>query len=206
MSNVLLQANSKLTAMTYTYRMLPHLPTVPQHFVDRALEYRALIDRNQAVYSHLSDAYRKRKLLKDGATLDSVYQIRWDIGYDFYLWAQQNITSAAYECGVAYLDGRRGPTQGAHTDQRRAISLIYLLEPGGPETSTVFYQEQGQDLVRTTPQTTCDDYSRLTVVDQAQFPVRQWVALNTQILHGVDRIHSCRISLQISCNTFEDIK
>ena len=191
--------------MTYTYRVLPHLQQVPEHFIDRALQYRVLIDNNQAVYSHLSEQYRNRKLFKDGKTVASAYQIRWDLGYDFYQWAQQNITPSAYECGVAYLDGKLGPTQGAHTDQRRTVSLIYLLDPGGEHTRTVFYQEEGQDLIRTIPQSTCDDYRKLSVVDQKQFPLQQWVAINTQILHGVDEIDNCRISLQISCNNIEDI-
>jgi hypothetical protein len=191
--------------MTTTYRLLPHLPRVPEHFVDRALEYRSLIDQNQAVYSHLSEQYRNRKLIKNNAIVNSAYQIRWDIGHDFYLWAQENITPTAYECGVAYLDGRLGSTQGAHTDQRRAVSLIYLLESGGADTSTVFYQEHNHDLVRTVPQSTCDNYDQLQVVDRVQFPVKQWVALNTQILHGVEQVDTCRISLQISTNNFGDI-
>ena len=191
--------------MTFTYQLLPHFPTVPQHFVDRALEYQQLFNRNKVVYSHLSEQYKNRQLLKNNKIEKSVYQIQYDLGYDFYHWVHENINSSGYECGVAYLDGSWGSTQGAHTDQRRIYSLLYLLEPGGDDTKTVFYREQGQEIIRTTPQSYCDNYDLLDVIDEVQFPVGQWVVLNTQILHGVENVKTRRISLQASTNVLENI-
>ena len=78
--------------------------------------------------------------------------------------------------------------------------MLYLLDSGGPNTETVFYEEEGKPIVRTERQAVCNDFSKLRVLERVKFPLGKWVLLNAMCLHGVENIDTLRISFQVSIN------
>lgn len=188
----------------FTYLVLKNLPPVPQHFVDIAHDLRKSIDLEELDLGWKSektsddDCYKNRKLLIDGKEEPTTYQRRKDIGQEFDNWVHKNIHPQGRSCGVSLTDGRLGRHQGPHTDLKRNFALIYLLDSGGPDTATCFYKENGHPIVRSDRQAVCNDYSRLQLIERAQFPIAKWVILNVMILHGVENIETIRTSFQVS--------
>jgi NAD(P)-dependent dehydrogenase (short-subunit alcohol dehydrogenase family) len=91
-------------------------------------------------------------------------------------------------------------TNGAHCDLSRNYTLLYLLDSGGEDHQTVFYQEQDKPIQRSNGER-CPDHSRLTIIDSIKVPLRKWVLLNATILHGVINIPKPRISIQVGLNS-----
>jgi hypothetical protein len=183
----------------FTYRILKNLPSVPEHFVDAALELKKYVNTDRPE-DNLDDWYKSRKLSINGEIVPVTYQTRLDVNREFYQWVHENIHPAGFDCGVSFTNGRLGKHQGPHTDLTRDFTMLYLLEPGGPNTATYFYLEDGEPVERTQRQAVCNDFSKLTVLERVQFPLRQWVILNTMILHGVQDIENVRVSFQVSVN------
>ena len=85
-----------------------------------------------------------------------------------------------------------------------------MIERGSEETSTSFYVKPGWPLVvdhekeqgSVTPHVTEVD-NGVIEVDRGWFPVRQWVMLNSWVLHGVNDIPATfqRLNFQISVPT-----
>jgi hypothetical protein len=74
------------------------------------------------------------------------------------------------------------------------------VDRGGDDATTYFFQQKGHPVEREghpTNITLCDDYSQLEIIDQIQFPLNQWVLLNTNILHGVENVTGSRINLVV---------
>jgi hypothetical protein len=82
--------------------------------------------------------------------------------------------------------------------------LYYLLNRGGDDATTCFYQQKGHNAVRDeitnsdTSMISVNNYDELTVIDRVQWPMRQWVLLNTMVLHGVEGVTGPRNNLTIS--------
>jgi hypothetical protein len=93
----------------------------------------------------------------------------------------------------------------AHTDLSRDFLLLYLLEGGGPEHRTVFYQEIGMPKIRERDMRVLD-YSNLIELGGLQIPLKSWILMQTQILHGVENIPNHRISFQIGIHDITAIK
>lgn len=183
----------------FTYVVLKNLPPVPQHFVDAALDLKQFVDTDRPE-DNLDDWYKSRKLIIDGREEPVTYQTRLDINREFYDWVHENIHPEGFDCGVSFTNGRLGRHQGPHTDLTRDFTLLYLVEPGGANTATYFYEEEGKPIVRTRRQDVCNDFSKLRVLERVQFPLGQWVMLNAMVLHGVQDIETVRVSFQVSAN------
>jgi hypothetical protein len=183
----------------FTYVILKNLPDVPKKFITSALESLKYVDTDRPE-DNLSDAYKSRKLIINGEIKSVTYQTRMDINKEFYDWVHENIHPEGFDCGVSFTNGRFGTHQGPHTDLTRDFTLLYLLDAGGPETETVYYEEIGQPIVRTQRQAVCNDFSKLRVLERIKFPLRKWVLLNAMCLHGVENIEKVRVSFQVSIN------
>jgi hypothetical protein len=183
----------------FTYRILNQLPDIPQHFIDAAKDLTKFVD-TETEEDNLSDSYKSRKLIINGKELPVTYQTRLDINKEFYGWCYENIHPEGFDCGVSFTSSRKGNYQGPHTDLTRDYTLLYLIEPGGPDTETVFYWEYDKPIVREKRQEVCNDFSKLVEIERVKFPLNKWVILNTMILHGVEKITDCRVSFQVSVN------
>ena len=193
----------------FTYAVLHNLPPIPQHFIDAAMELTQYIETD-IPEDNLNDAYKSRKLtIGDKTGIPVTYQTRMDVNQEFYKWVHENIDETGFDCGVSFTSAHRGNFQGPHTDLTRDFTLLYLIEPGGPNTETVFYREKGQPFQRSQRQVAPTNLNDLEVLERVKFPVGQWTLLNVMALHGVENIETCRISFQISLNRnkwFESLK
>ena len=183
----------------FTYRILKNLPDVPGHFIEQALEKKKLLFTDK-VEDNLPNWYKNRKLIVDGKEESTAHQETSNLNNDFTIWCKENIHPEGFDCQVSMTNNQKGKHWGPHTDLTREFTIIYLLEPGGPDAETVFYLEPGKPVRRTGFQEVCNDYSKLIVLERNKFPLRKWVILDAMILHGVENLTAPRISFQISAN------
>lgn len=112
-------------------------------------------------------------------------------------WIKKHITQDYNDAGIYVIFGDQYHTVLPHTDQTRVLSLLYLLEPGGDNTHTDFWQEVGQDVHREM-KTFGNDYSRLKLLLSERWPLRTWILLNTNVLHSVEELTRHRVQFQVS--------
>lgn len=121
----------------------------------------------------------------------------------FDTWVRHNITNEIVDAGVNYItiddNTERPVSSGAHVDVIRKFTLIYLLEPGGPNVETLWWRELGYELVRP-PGTQVEDGNMLQKVDGVQIQKGKWTLIYTQVLHSIENIYKPRIAFQVSLN------
>ena len=199
----------------FTYVILDNLPAVPEHFEKIVQDIVATEDvsptRKVDLYDpkvissqNMLPGYQARELIINGEKIRSTQSMRFSLGDEWNNWIIENINpeAANIAAGVAFTTGSR--YHGAHCDGARNYVLMYVLDQGGPNVETVFYQEQGRPLFN--PRTKAidtywvSDYSQLTEIERVCFPKKKWVLLNTRILHGVENIETTRIVYQVGFN------
>jgi hypothetical protein len=190
----------------FTWLPMYHLPQIPQHFLDQAT---TLISNGTPVEVYGSEirqdlnTYNDRMLLIDGLSIPSRSQKGIMLGSDWHQWVQQNIVPTFLETSIRISTGS-SEVHGAHCDFGRKWKLYYLLERGGEHATTHFYRQKNHSIVREeitnqdTKMLAVTDYSQLEIIDSVQWPLGQWVCLNTMILHGVTGITGRRTNFTIS--------
>jgi hypothetical protein len=124
-------------------------------------------------------------------------------------WVKRNIVlikdKIKYVCIHEPIDNKPS-TQIVHSDILRKTVLIYLIDTGGDNVITTWYQERGKSLYRgkDSGKKLCDsgfvDYDNLDVIESVKLESKCWYVLDGEILHDVDNIISQRKSLHISLN------
>lgn len=183
---------------------MSHLPHPPQHFVDRA----HVVANNQSLpdmVGHMSnDTHRKRTINYQGKSMQTRCQQSRDMGQDWDQWVRENIVPDFLETGVR-VSYPVSDTHGAHTDSSTKWKLYYLLERGGDDAETKFYKEPGQPLERLESEhgVACNNMDSLIELESVQWPLNQWVLLNTRILHGVTQVPKIRYNFTVSIKPCE---
>jgi len=187
----------------YCYKILSHLPILPEF-----LQAQALNTVGPDVTLNASrPEYTNRILVKGDKTFLSTRSNRSDLSTEFKQWIKENIVNEFTECSVSRTSADVSAYQGPHTDKTREFVLMYVLEQGGPTCRTVWYQEKGQSFYRPGKQwLMINDFDQLDIVEQVQLPVNAWSIMNTQYLHGVENITEDRISIHIGLDSDDFIK
>jgi hypothetical protein len=81
------------------------------------------------------------------------------------------------------------------TNFRRYI-VNYLVNSGGANATTVFYQEHGFPVEQNVKKY-INDYSTIDIIDSVIIPEKTWFSINGQVLHGVTNLESPRISVSL---------
>lgn len=201
----------------FTWLTLPDLPHPPEHFIQRAYELRERgrqgLEKDVILkYGYLNQEHRNRDIIKNGKVQKGQHQVGYLMGEDWEQWVSENITENFIETCVRTTnspDPENATELGPHTDGTK-LRLFYLIERGSEETSTSFYVKPGWPLVvdhekeqgSVTPHVNDVD-NGVIEVDRGWFPVRQWVMLNSWVLHGVNDIPATfqRLNFQISVPT-----
>jgi hypothetical protein len=190
----------------FTWFSMTHLPAVPDYFIQIAHQLVQESPSGDVDFANditNLDEYKNRQLIRNGSEISSRRQRGLKMPPDWDTWVRENIIREYIETGVRISEGH-GTVHGAHCDFRRKWKLYYLLDRGGTDAITVFYQQRGFPIVREeitdqdTELITCNDYQELIVVDRVQWPLNQWVLLNTMILHGVEGITGTRTNFTVS--------
>jgi len=187
----------------YCYKILPHLPSLPDW-----LQAEALQTFGTDVTLNVSrPEYASRMLTKDSETFLSTRSNRSDLSSEFKQWVKEHIVDTFTECSISRTSAELSAYQGPHTDKTRDFVLMYVFESGGPDCRTVWYQEKGQPFYRPGRQwLMINDFAQLDVIEQVQLPKNTWSIINTQYLHGVENITEDRICLHIGLDSDDFLK
>lgn len=189
----------------FTWVLLPHLPQVPEHFLDRMMEI--AVPTSDEVNESLVKAgvfsveYRNRDIIVNGVKQKTRVQERIPVGADWEEWVRTNITPNFWETSVRVSGGPKGATvHGAHTDGR-VCRLYYLVATGGDNVVTNYYQAPNSPSLYAIDHPKVvgyDNMDELKVISSISFPVGQWVLHNGWVLHGVHGITGRRVNIDIS--------
>ena len=157
-----------------------NLPRPPDKFITQALDIAAKIpdDVIENVALNQDDPeYYTRRIVKNGVEMNSRVQYGFDLGEEWHSWVKTNIIENYDSTGGRLSYGKDTSVHGAHVDSifsdTYTYKLYYLLDSGGPDTKTNFYQEYGHPILRRGSREhicCCNDYSKLTLIDQLQIP------------------------------------
>ena len=179
----------------FTYLPLPSLPSVPEKFIDLAIEISQRADLT--TYVDPSN-YKAREVVKDGKTHVSRRQLAVELGPDWDQWVRENIVTDFSDTGVRICFDNGSSIQGPHVDRPFGkYKIYYLITPGGEKVVTSWYKEKNCPLFRER-NTVVNDYSYLEIVDSIQIPTGRWILFNTNILHDVTGLESTRMNLVVT--------
>jgi hypothetical protein len=198
-----------------TYAILNHLPKLPDELIHDA----ALIKKSDALWrsgsltqpddriiinKRIADIYGDRVLKIRESTIQSTVPSRYYIN-EFDQYVKKFIAPSAIATTLSISAG--SSHNGPHIDSSREYALLYVVDPGGENVSTAFYQESGKPIVRpkikplvSLYKEYVNDYSLLTEIDRVVLPTHTWVILNANILHSVENLSGPRVTYQIALN------
>lgn len=192
------------------------LPAIPEKFLDEAKE----ILRNQK--KEMKDTYdikpltnkwvekldedKKeisysmfRPLKENGKILTSRSVVRFPVNEDFEFWIRENITDKFIDASIApsYKQNEDDEILGPHTDTTRDYLLLYIFDISNKGQKTIWWQENGQPVVRGRNVST-NDFDNMTKLHEVEYKIGKWVIMNATILHSVHNIVGYRDAIQIS--------
>ena len=179
------------------YYRSTNLPPLPKWIQDRVMTVDT--KNNELWLNPQTPEYADRKLHRcDGSYKQAQMFKRYNIGPDVRKWALENISNKIIDCGMSITtDFENRNIVGPHADKTRNYTLLYVLDAGGDNVETVFWQEQDHPEVRdrgTGPL----DYNLLTKLDSIVIPERHWIVIHSQVVHSVENLHHQRIAFQCS--------
>lgn len=182
----------------FTWLPMPHLPHPPEHFIQRAHTLANQHDLPDILAWTVNPTYSTRSVTKNKEIKVSRYQQSRDMGSDWTDWVRVNLIDDFIETGLR-VSVPVSDTHGAHTDPMRKWKLYYLLERGGGDAVTKFYREQGQPLVRdqSDDNVSCNNMDTLEELESVQWPMNQWILLNTMVIHSVESVPNIRYNLTV---------
>ena len=163
---------------------------------------------------HGQSSYVKdRDVTVNGVKLKSKIAAKYEMGDEWENWVRNNITTAYYDTNARITIHNDRTITGPHVDYPGKLRLFYLVDPGGPDTETVWYMRPGEPVLFDTDAwyqehgyVYCDNnVDDLVELDRAKLPIGQWVVFNGYIRHGVVNQSSCRMYMNV-CLTPENFK
>jgi hypothetical protein len=204
--------------MTLIYSFL-ELPKLNDSLIDSAFTSVKNKERENRVNPNLFSLpgyqeYKDRTLTRvDGTTVKSAAGYRYWVGEEFKDWVFEHFNQDDRGCGVNIFNSPNANVVAPHVDASRSFSIHYLLDEGGDNVDTIWWQEKNHSLIRPdlkgnfNLKDCVDNYNRLEEIIRIQVPKHRWILMNVDVLHSVEIITRPRISIQISRNSVpENIK
>lgn len=191
----------------WTYKLMRDLPAPPAEVVNgidldwrpddnEVSEYRN--GNNQRQGKYLATAPVREAVTWYGRTYQGVTHRRRPLGKDWENWVRDNICDDITDTGVSYADGDvNRPTSAAHTDGSRDFSLIWSVDPGGPEAELAIWRHRDHPILwdRHVAFTSTRDLINLAVL---RGNPGCWYLVNAKILHSTENLVRNRVGLQVS--------
>ena len=178
-------------------------PPPPSWLIDRADSMVSNGVPTQATMNNWGDDFTARPLYKDGHVYNNAFNHSIFLDDECLLWGRNNVTKFAKDIrSTSTLPGLE--RCGAHIDRTRNYTLLYLLENGGDNHQTVFYQEKGVDELFRPREYHVDNYDDLSVVSVVKLELNKWNLLQARILHSIENITRGRRSIQISLDDYPE--
>ena len=119
-------------------------------------------------------------------------------------WDRENIGEFGQVGSQVMFDGQAFTP---HSDggPRRYI-LNYLIDAGGAEVMTQWFQEQDCELIREGPALQFPEGQNLTLVKSTVIPDKSWTAIFGKVIHSVVGIENRRVQLSIGLSAEEFLK
>ena len=184
--------------MTWTYRYLDDLPSVPEELLAKADLF-----KDNAPIIDLQDKLG----FWNGKWEPTADYKRIAISNDLQTWFDDNLIKGRHgvvDIGFSYHNYKKynNVRQHPHIDKTRHCTMMYLADLGGENATTSFWRETGQPLVRSEtyimPDNIAEMNPRLELVDSFRIEAKRWVVINAKIIHSVENLTSCRYGIQIS--------
>lgn len=176
--------------MISCYNINLPLPAVPEHLIPEptVLQWRSPHDHNFDL------------------TVDGVHKVgstyyRYEPGQDLKDWVKDCIHPDVTAVGLQIMSGTDIFQCHSDINFRRYI-VNYLVNSGGANATTVFYQEHGFPVEQNIKKY-INDYSTIDIIDSVVIPEKTWFSINGQVLHGVTNLESPRISVSLGLPNLE---
>ena len=196
--------------MTKLYQVLDYLPELPDEFVQEAIRVwkdpnkkrvqRGKVNEYTPHDSIGNQRWPNETTIKRGdEQIEHRTNYRYELSEDFHQWVRDNIAKEFMDIGVS-INGYNGTSSNLtmpHTDFSRDYTLMYVLDPGGPDVRTIYWKEKGCDLRRPNWHYP-SSYDDLEYVDHVVIQTRRWTLLNARVIHSIENLESTRLSLQVA--------
>ena len=133
---------------------------------------------------------------RNGVPVHNTVCTRHSINPKLAEWVKQNISQEFHAIGLNCQGTPRGGVAIPHTDRTRNWTLMWIIDAGGDNVSTVFWQERGFDIVRD-PGYYPKSYNDLIELESHVLPTKRWLLLDARTIHSVENLQSIRKSIQI---------
>ena len=151
--------------------------------------------------------YRERLLtLQDGTQCQSVTSQKWSISAELEQWVRDNVYSGPWVDIGINSHNTVSSIMGPHVDDIKNEIILYVVETGGDNVETAWWQEKGFPVERPDKlpvnnnggfYTSSDDYRQLDELERVCLPTGKWVRMNTLVLHSVENITGRRTIVKI---------
>jgi hypothetical protein len=176
------------------YKIL-NLPKIPNN----------LVNFDQPVMRS-GDMSQGRPYFKQGKQISSAYFTKIEASEQLKDWIVDLIPGVSKD--MIYLQSltNGGDTLLIHSDILRTFALNYIVDTGGDQVTTSWYQEKGHPLSRYKDpalhglgqsDTKIVHYADCEVLEQVCFKKNQWTLIRTDVLHDVDHMTSTRSAVSI---------
>jgi hypothetical protein len=160
---------------------LSFLPKVPENLLD--------YDFSNTDYDITSNI----ELKKDGRVFRGGSYLRNPIGLDLQQWIRTHVIAEWGNTGFSCISS---PCMGPHMDRTRFYTLQYVIETGGSDVDTVFYEAASERLqVEARMRFGC--YDDLKEINRFCAAKHTWWMLDGRQIHSVENIQTDRVALQI---------
>jgi len=185
--------------MSEYYKFLPKIPALPDNLIAELLDYIYKSDLSQLNTSWWAkdEKYQNRRVKINEVEYTSSKGILIDLQPKLLDFIHNNITRD-YLKSAAIITDRVSPVWGAHTDTTRRFLILNIIEPGGPNVITRWYQEKDKPVFRfEKPNVTPLDYSNLIELEKVCYPTNRWILMETKVIHDIQNIMSDRIAINV---------
>ena len=173
------------------------LPKIPPELIAQLL---------QQYEQHEVQFINPERVLADGEKhIPNVYYKRWGIPAALEQWIRSNISNSFDMVGFQIHDAsvRSSDHHLPHTDKYpRKWVLNYVVETGGDNAVTSFYQEKGHPVIRehlTRPARRQD----LELLESERIEPGRWVMLSGVVIHDVTGITGRRMSITMGIDALD---
>lgn len=161
---------------------LDHLPKVPKSLIKYNFD--------QSSWTVTSDVM----LTKGEKTYKGGVYLRNPLTDELKAWIKTHIIADWGDAGYSAI---YPPCLGPHMDQYRLYTLQYVIDVGGPEVDTVFY-DVANDHVKMEYRYKFTKYADLEPIESYRARNDTWWLIDGRNIHSVENITTCRIALQLS--------
>lgn len=185
-------------------------PALPDRFCQEVIDTVNSTDRLKV--KTFKDApgrkeYRERLVtLQDGSQCPSITSQKWTIGPELEQWIRDYVYNGPWiDIGINS-HNTVSSVMGPHVDDIKNEIILYVVEAGGDNVETAWWQEKGYPVERPDKlpvnnngafYTSSDDYRQLQELERVCLPQGKWVRMNTLVLHSVENIVGRRTIVKI---------